>query len=30
MSEFGFVINNFKVAGTINNGKALINIYDKN
>ena len=30
MSKSGFVIKDFKVAGTINNRKSLINIYDKN
>ena len=30
MKKFGFAIKVSKVAGTINNGKALINIYDKN
>ena len=30
LRKFGFVIKVFKPAATINNGKALINIYEKN
>ena len=30
MRKFGFTVKAFKVAGTINNSKALINIYNEN